>query len=716
MRLSKSSILLFAAATVGMATLPSTHGMSANPHGTFQETQPDGSIITLSINGGTHDSWMVDEEQYTVLRDPRTGFFVHARPDGKGGLEPSSEVIRGYTSPDNDNGNDKKNEGFYYQEEQHYKLPQHLPSDSVSSVTGSDPDSSSKERSFSTFKKQKNLRPTKRDCRNKICGEHHKDEDGINRRNRGLRSGNSTRGQNNATGIGSMSYGRRVASVGKKRLRNLVLLVQWSDHSDRKLPTKEEYEILMNNDGPHFLCPTGSVRDVFLQNSYGALEVDSYVTDWIPMNNTEAFYSNGNKGMTSYIRDALRYALEYADGLTGDDKVDFDFFDEDQDGYIDSITFIHSGYPAERGGTDEYGRFYEERIWSHKWSLYSHNFQSKKGRKIKVDDYHISSGVWGLRGLEIARIAVIAHEMAHFLGLPDLYDADSSSYGVGDYGLMANSWGPTGQQRYPPYMTPWARMVMGWITPVEPTPGVNIVEASAEQDPSHPQFYIIKEGFPKGEFLMIENRQSIGFDAFLPQGGLAIWHIDLGSTGTYDAFDVFRRQTKEGYPDQDGWPENGNHYAVALLQADGYYDLENRLNSGDYEDFFHGDNVNELVPCRQKNDCQYPNTDSYQDGKIARSNVYITDISASNNTMTFHYMVGGSPVTDSPTSTPTFSPTTFPTSTPTMSPTTEDERLGRRKGRICRKDGQCTSGFCKKRWRWFFGMGWSYFGKCTLVE
>jgi M6 family metalloprotease-like protein len=714
MRLSKSSILLFAAVTIGMAAVPSTHGMSANPLGTFQETQPDGTIITLSINGGTHDSWMVDEEQYTVVRDPSTGFFVYARPDGKGGLEPSSEVIRDYTSPDNDK--DGQMEGPYDQEGQHQKLPPHLPSDSVSSATGSDSDSSSKEPSFSAFKKQKNLRPSKSDCWNKICGEHHKNENDLNRRKRGLRVGNSAHGQNNATVTGSISSGRRVASGGKQRLRNLVLLLQWSDHSDRKLPTREDYEILMNNDGHHLLCPTGSIRDVFLQNSYGALDVDSYVTDWIPMDNTEEYYSNGNKGMTTYIHDALRYALEYADDLTGHDKVDFDFFDEDQDGYIDSITFIHSGYPAEIGGTDWYGRFYEQRIWSHKWNLYNQNFQSKKGRNIRVDAYHISSGVWGLRGSEIARIGVIAHEMAHFLGLPDLYDADSSSFGVGNYGLMANSWGPNGQQRHPPYMTPFARMVLGWITPVEPTPGVNIVEASAEQDPSHPQFYIIKEGFPEGEFLLIENRQPIGYDTLLPQGGLAIWHIDFGSTGTYDALDVFHRQTKEGYPDQDGWPENGNHYAVALLQADGYYDLENRFNSGDYEDLFHADDVNELVPCRQKNDCQYPNTDSYQDGKIARSNVHITDISASENTMTFHYMVGGSIATDSPTSTPTFSPTSFPTSIPTVSPTTEQERIGRKKGRICRNDGQCTSGFCKKRWRWFFGMGWSYFGNCTLVE
>jgi len=98
MTFSKSSIFFWAAATMA----PSSQGMPANPLVTFQESQPDGTIVTLSLNGGAQDSWMVDQDQYTVLKDPTTGFFVYARPDGMGGLEPSFEAVQNHTLSEDD--------------------------------------------------------------------------------------------------------------------------------------------------------------------------------------------------------------------------------------------------------------------------------------------------------------------------------------------------------------------------------------------------------------------------------------------------------------------------------------------------------------------------------------------------------------------------------------------------------------------------------------
>lgn len=123
----------------------------------------------------------------------------------------------------------------------------------------------------------KNLRPTHIDCKGRFC------DDQGGRRGRNLR-GNMEEERR-----------RRLASI-PSTMKNLVVPILWAGHDDRTLPNKNDIDILMNHQGPHALCPTGSVRDVFLENSYGTLTLESTVVDWVPMDNTEQYYAAGNSG------------------------------------------------------------------------------------------------------------------------------------------------------------------------------------------------------------------------------------------------------------------------------------------------------------------------------------------------------------------------------------------------------------------------------------
>lgn len=408
-------------------------------------------------------------------------------------------------------------------------------------------------------------------------------------------------------------------------LKNLVVLIRWSDHGTRTLPDTSAIDILMNHVGPHATyAPTGSVRDVYLENSYGSLELNSTVAVWVTVDNTEAYYANGNSGLTSRTHDALRYALNVLDA---DPTIQFTDFDQDADGQIDAITFLHSGYGAEWGGNDCDGANYADRIWSHKWSIFG-GWTGTEG--VSVSEYHISPAVWGTCGSTIGRIGVIAHETGHFLGLPDLYDTDSSAgNGIGSYGLMANSWGFDGSQYYPPHFSPWSKVRLGWLSETEVTSAGTYSVPAVE---SNATVYRVNLGYSANEYLLIENRQPSGFDAAMPQGGLAIWHIDeLAGYST------------EGYPGQTGWPSNGNHYRVALLQADGDYDLEKGVNRGDAQDVWHAGFVNELGPSSDPSTGPFPNTDAYQSGTVVQTGNRIYNISASGATMTFSFEVAGAP-------------------------------------------------------------------------
>ncbi|KAL3921828.1 MAG: hypothetical protein SGILL_002541 [Bacillariaceae sp.] len=418
--------------------------------------------------------------------------FVYAEDDGHGGLQPSHDLVL-----DGHDGSRKL----------------------VQSET-----------------RQQHLRPSKKDCSDMICGAHQRRARKLapSPELRKLRGAafhddydyshddeiktfnifNITRFHDDGDDSSSEDddgHRRRLRTTGT--LRNLVIPMMWKDHVNRTLPGPPEFDILMNHQGPHPIAPTGSVRDVFLENSYGALQLESTVVDWVVMNNTESYFANGRAGRSTRIWEAIEYALHYLDN---NNLVDFDYFDQDQDGKIDCITFLHSGYGAEFGGTDQFGTYWEDRLWSHKWALYANPFVSKSG--VQVLEYHLSPTLFGRTKTRMGRIGVIAHETGHFLGLPDLYDIDGGGIGLGCFDLMANSWGFDGRQYYPPHMSAWSKLLLGWMVPYFPREGENKIAAFQDHDASLPQAYAITENFPPGEFLLIENRQKYNYDSMMPHG------------------------------------------------------------------------------------------------------------------------------------------------------------------------------------------------------
>jgi M6 family metalloprotease-like protein len=231
---------------------------------------------------------------------------------------------------------------------------------------------------------------------------------------------------------------RQLVQTTGGTLKNLVVLIRFADHDTRTLPSQTQIETLMNNRGPDLICPTGSVWNIFDESSYGKLDVYSTVSPWVTVPNTETYYANGNSGLTTRTHDLIRDALTLVDLV-----MDFSQFDTENDGVgdgtIDAITFLHSGYAAEFGGTDEYGVSLSDRMWSHKWAIYSGTGRWFSNEDVSVYDYNIGPAVYGTSGSTIGRIGVIGHELGHFLGLPDLYDGSGGS-GIGSFGLMANSW------------------------------------------------------------------------------------------------------------------------------------------------------------------------------------------------------------------------------------------------------------------------------------
>ena len=400
-------------------------------------------------------------------------------------------------------------------------------------------------------------------------------------------------------------------------VRKLVLLLRFKGHEDRQLPTPEIYDIVFNRIGGHEdYATSGSALDYSMEVSYGKMAIRTHTVNWIDLPETEQYYAKGVSGDGDRMAEAIRFALAHADQ---NELIDFRDFDRNGDGYADLFSVLHSGYGAEFGGDDVHGVPHTDRLWSHKSRI---PYWTSRKSHVRVSDYSMSTGLRGVKGSAPCRIGLLAHEVAHLGQLPDLYDGGIGR-GIGSWGLLGFSDGFNRTGHTPTHFSPWAKHKLDWIVLKDLTASGTYTIKQIEE---FPDVYRIQEGFPEGEYLLIENRQPVRFDRELPGGvgGLAIWHVDENK----------KHNREPGHPDVPGWPENDAHYMVALVQADGRFDLERGLNYGDEDDLFRGGGV-DRVGSQEPHGLR-----PYRIDPTVRQVLHrISEISEPGKTMTFRYEV-----------------------------------------------------------------------------
>ena len=104
-------------------------------------------------------------------------------------------------------------------------------------------------------------------------------------------------------------------------VQNLVLMLRFSDHGpggqNRTLPSQSDVDLIMNAvGGDPTLAPTGSVRDHYLENSYGQLTIDSTAHGWLDMPNTEAALRLGRREAEAIAKANLGDAADNPPPLT----------------------------------------------------------------------------------------------------------------------------------------------------------------------------------------------------------------------------------------------------------------------------------------------------------------------------------------------------------------------------------------------------------------
>ncbi|MDT0215003.1 M6 family metalloprotease domain-containing protein [Rothia sp. ARF10] len=365
----------------------------------------------------------------------------------------------------------------------------------------------------------------------------------------------------------------RMGSAGAQR--TLVILAQFLNRSTVG-STPAQWSA-------RFFGATDSVRSFYRTASANALDLtpatessgtaNDGVVGWVtlPMNHPNYFDNVDGRAWT-----VTAEAIKKADPF-----VDFSAYDTDGSGVIEPdelhVTVIAAGYEGSYGGTDSC----TPNVWGHQWAIGS-GAPTVDGKVVGSEGYtqfgesHCEKSVPA--EAHPATIGIMAHELGHDLGWPDLYDIDQSSAGVGEWSLMAaGSWGTKPSSVLagdaPTLPDAWSRSVQGWVDPIEVvgTRSVNLEQASTGTsvyrllpDPDGPEYSWTGSG--RGEYFLVENRQRTGADIALPGCGLVVYHVN------------------ERQPDNS---VDGNRL-VDVVEADGFEGLDFPGYRGGEDDAWHG--------------------------------------------------------------------------------------------------------------------------------
>jgi len=159
------------------------------------------------------------------------------------------------------------------------------------------------------------------------------------------------------TSFVKMGTKTRTTMQSKHAIRTLVILVAWKDQVERILwISRDQIDRLWNGMGTDpEIIPTGSIANYTQTQAYNTVRFQADVLGWQITDNTEAYYGDGRSGMPKNgdkepnIKSAFHFLL---DKMEAEDFPWADY-DSDDDGYIDHVQFLHTGYGAELGGTGE---------------------------------------------------------------------------------------------------------------------------------------------------------------------------------------------------------------------------------------------------------------------------------------------------------------------------------------------------------------------------
>ena len=356
-----------------------------------------------------------------------------------------------------------------------------------------------------------------------------------------------------------------------------IIMVSFTDDTLTYTPENFEFALF---DTTHS-TPTGSMYDYYQWVSRGRFKVQGQVVANVRLPHDRFYYAYGSWGLNTdsspdNMWGAVRDALTKCDSL-----VNWSDFDLDHDGYVDMLWLLHAGVGGEAGQSRNDFWSITTRM-SAGWRyggpyILPQLVPGSTTQHMRIDRFSSVPELSMFHPGQRSEIGVFCHEFGHALGLPDLYDTSqlggAANMGPGDWSLMSSgAYGTNGYTpEKPSSMDAWSLLFLGWAPSITPSDDSPMLLRPLEQGGPVIQFWF--QGEPSAEHFLIENRERLGFDQYVPSPGLLIYHVDEAAIGVRLAANRINAGLTPG---------------LQVVEADGNFDLTHGVDRGDAGDPFPG--------------------------------------------------------------------------------------------------------------------------------
>lgn len=425
------------------------------------------------------------------------------------------------------------------------------------------------------------------------------------------------------------------------------------------------------------------VKNYFLKVSNGKLNISyNILPDTFSVSNTMRNYSPPNNSddftlLADFAAEVWTKADQIYPGFNFNDYDVFLIFhagagrDISLPGSIGNEKDLPSVYLGERLLKNVYGNDFNG------FPVSNGNFNIQNSMIIPETESRELESIAGKALIQISINGLLAASVASHLGLPDLFDTETGLSAIGRFGLMDGQSIFTYNGTFPPAPSPWEKIFLGWIEPVEISPGNYNINLSANLAAAVNDTTILKVPINSSEYFLIENRNrdvnkdgsvvtyivgndtitktfdrdTTGFYSFdvdtlsgvvinvdefdwaVPGNGILIWHIDeniINSKITGNKINVDKFNRGVDIEEADGVQDIGEQFQTIFGDV--------VIGEGAPEDFWYKSNPSDLY----KNEFSKSTLPNSNTNSGANSLIKIYDFSDVSNKMNFKISYGDS--------------------------------------------------------------------------